>query len=244
MHKPDFRFKQFAIWHDQCAMKVNTDGILLGAWSRLYPSSNIIDIGTGTGLIALMLAQRSQSLLKKPHIDAIELDSAAVNQASNNIDNSPWSAQVKVIHSDICQFSESKSNQQKYQILVSNPPYFSNALLTPNQQRNRARHNNELSFEQLLKSAQLLAYNQAEFNLILPVDEAKRLVSLAEQFNWFLQSETLVSTVTNKAPTRVLLRLVNHRPDHTFTDHLTIRDAVNKYTNEYINLCQNFYLAM
>ena len=244
MRKPDFQFKQFSIWHDQCAMKVNTDGILLGAWSQLHSAQNIADIGTGTGLIALMLAQKDHDYgcIKKASITAIEIDPKAAQQASFNVEQSPWHKQVNIVELSFQQYAE--QSNERFELLVSNPPYFTNSLKAPDKSRDTARHNDSLSFSDLLTSAQTIATEDAHFYLILPCEEADKLLSIAGQHGWFLSHHCLVSTVTDKQATRSLLQLTNQEVSSVKTSNITIRDRNNNYTQEFVELCRDYYLFM
>lgn len=242
MQEPDFRFKQFSIWHDQCAMKVNTDGILLGAWSTITSKHSIIDIGSGTGLIALMLAQKANETKQSVQITAVEIDQLAANQASSNVARSPWPQQVKVIQQDIQSFS--RACPTKFDLLVSNPPYFTNSLKAQGEARDKARHNDGLSFADLLKSAEALCSDSATFNLILPSNETDRLLKIAPEFNWYLSDRCQVSTVTGKTPTRSLLSLTRKKVITPVSSNLVIRDKTNSYTPEFVELCKAYYLFM
>lgn len=239
MQAPDFTFKQFSIWHDKCAMKVNTDGILLGAWSQLNNATTILDIGSGTGLIALMLAQRVSI---PAQIFGVEIEQAAAQQASFNASQSPWAAKVQIINLDIQSFS--LTHMAKFDLIVSNPPYFTNALKAPNKGRELARHNDGLSFEQLLHSASLLASDNAHFSLILPCEEAQSLLAISEKFGWHLKRLCLVSTVIGKPPSRSLIELARAESAAPTQTALTIRDKKNKYSDEFIQLCKDYYLSM
>ena len=137
-----FQFKQFTIQQDQCAMKVGTDGVLLGAWVDLTNKKKCLDVGTGTGLIALMMAQRTA----EAHITAVEVDEEAVVQARRNVLNSPWKDRVEMVH---CNFLSFQPNQ-KFDSIVSNPPYFTNNLISPDKQRTLARHNNHMTYSELI----------------------------------------------------------------------------------------------
>jgi len=240
MRDPDFRFKQFSIWHDQCAMKVNTDGILLGAWTNINSAKQILDIGTGTGLIALILAQKSAT--DKSTVVAVEIDDAAAQQARFNFAQSNWQQQLTLKQQDIQTFSQLHSD--KYDLIVSNPPYFTNSLQAPGKERNLARHNNGLSFEDLLASAYALSTEQAEFNLILPCNEAERLLKLSHKHNWHLKRQCLVSTVAGKQPSRTLLNLSRQPAKSTDYSELTIRNKDNRYSTDFVKLCKDFYLFM
>ena len=146
MPNPFFRFKQFTVYHDRCAMKVGTDGVLLGAWTNLSQSRRILDIGTGTGLIALMMAQR----VPEVPITAIDIDAEAVNQANENFSASPWNNRLEAVLQDVCTYTEKNS----FDTIVSNPPYFINSLKCPDNQRTTARHTDTLD-----------AYNDAIINV-------------------------------------------------------------------------------
>jgi len=245
--EPDFRFKQFAIWHDQCAMKVNTDGILLGAWAALNNKSQnkkirLLDIGTGTGLIALMLAQRCQQNQMSVTIDAVEIDSAAAKQAEFNVRQSPWADSINIHQQDITEFAQQTNNRAKFDVIVSNPPYFSDSLLGDDKQRNQARHNHGLSFEQLLASASELASENAKLQLILPCDEAVRLLNNSEKNGWYLTSKIEVTTLSGKVPFRSLLCLSRNKLENVTTDSITIRQNKQEYHPEFKTLCKDFYL--
>lgn len=242
MQDPDFKFKQFSIWHDKCAMKVNTDGILLAAWTELMSCNNILDIGTGTGLIALMLAQKSQHQTLPASLCAVEIDPAAAEQAQFNITQSKWRQQIELIQQDIQSYSQQSS--RRFDLLVSNPPYFTNSLQAGTVARNQARHNQGLSFDDLLASAAKLATKQARFNLILPCNEANKLIAIAKQHNWHLVQECLVSTVTDKPASRSLLSLSKQGKESVTKSHITIRNRDNSYTTEFIELCRDYYLFM
>ncbi|MFM2293328.1 MAG: hypothetical protein RIS29_3141, partial [Bacteroidota bacterium] len=141
MANPFFRFKQFTVFHDRCAMKVGIDGVLLGCWTNVADTSMVLDIGTGTGLIALMIAQRTDA-----HIDAIDIDEGAFEQAMINVQASPWSSRLNVVLSSLQDFVSDK----KYDLIVSNPPYFINSLKNPDEQRTTARHTDSLTHEELI----------------------------------------------------------------------------------------------
>ena len=163
MANPFFTFKQFTIRHDRCAMKVGTDGVLLGAWTSVDHSHRLLDIGTGTGLIALMLAQRCPQAF----ITAIDIDAEAVEQARENALSSPWKDRVEVLLQDICTFP---ANQQ-FDTIVSNPPYFIDSLKCPDDQRNTARHTDTLDAERLLASVARLLTDDGRFSIILPAEQ-------------------------------------------------------------------------
>ncbi|GHB72533.1 tRNA1(Val) (adenine(37)-N6)-methyltransferase [Psychrosphaera saromensis] len=233
-------------------MKVNTDGILLGAWANVGNAKNILDIGTGTGLIALMLAQRTDLLISKPNISALEIDLNAYQQAKYNVEQSPWSSRLQLIHHDFLTWQrEQKIESESFDVLISNPPYFEDSLLSDDQNKNLARHTKHMSFEQLLFAADKLLTRGGEFNLVLPPEQANKVIQLGMNIGLTLTRQLLVKTTPNKSVSRVLLCLKEdlkedlQKADKTVTTStLTIRDQEQNYTPEYINLCKEFYLKM
>jgi tRNA1Val (adenine37-N6)-methyltransferase len=173
-----FQFKQFTIHQDQCAMKVSTDACILGAWVDVAQAENILDIGAGTGLLSLMMAQRSTAC-----IDAVELDTPAFEQAKSNIAESNWGDRVEVFLGKIQDFSSDK----KYDYIVSNPPFYQNHLKSEKVQKNQAHHTETLSFEELLDSVLRLRTTSGKFAVLLPAYEAKVLEDLAVSKGFFLK---------------------------------------------------------
>ena len=226
MSNPFFQFKQFTIRHDKCAMKVGTDGVLLGAWAGTESCSRILDVGTGTGLIALMLAQRSKAV-----VDAIDIDADACLQAQENAESSLFAGRINVFH--------------LYGLIVSNPPYFVDSLKCPNLHRNTARHTDTLTLEDLLQYSRKLLAPQGRIALILPYDQKDRLTDCIQTQNLFLSKEVSVIPVPDAQPKRLLAELTSEPPaSPAFSDRLTIEIARHRYTDEYINLTKDFYLKM
>lgn len=235
MATPYFTFKQFTIHHDRCAMKVGTDGVLLGAWTDLHSSSRILDIGTGTGLIALMLAQRNPEAF----ITAIDIDMEAVEQAHGNIQSSPWKNRVEVIQQDICTFIPNAL----FDTIVSNPPYFIDSLKCTDIQRNTARHTDTLDAEHLLsKVAELLTPN-GRFSLILPADQTNDLLRLAAIHGLYPSRHTAVITRPGLAPKRILIEF-RKKKETLQTNELVIELERHIYSEDYIALTKDFYLKM
>ncbi len=229
-----FKFKIFEVKQDKCAMKVGTDGVLLGAWTPINGDSTVLDIGTGTGLIALMLAQRSNAF-----IDAIEIDSAAYNQAEENFKYSPWSDKIRAFHTPLQDF---EFNTGKYDLIVSNPPYFINAHKSESDTRNMARHTNEtLTFEELIYSVSLLLKPEGRFCLILPIMEGGIFIDICEKKGFFCNKITRVKTKADKAAKRMLLELSRVKAEKTLSDELIISEEEGSYTKSYIDLTKDFY---
>lgn len=235
MPNPYFTFKQFTIRHDRCAMKVGTDGVLLGAWTDISRSRNILDVGTGTGLIALMLAQRCP----QASIQAIDIDTDAVSQAQENILASPWNGRVKACLQDIRTYRP----KQLYDTIVSNPPYFINSLKGPDDQRNTARHTDSLDMESLLESTASLLTPEGRFSIILPAEQTDALKINAERVGLYPSRHTAVITRPGLAPKRTLMEFC--RTKETFqTDELVIELERHVYSEDYIRLTRDFYLKM
>lgn len=213
MSNPFFQFKQFTIRHDKCAMKVGTDGVLLGAWAGTESCSRILDVGTGTGLIALMLAQRSKAV-----VDAIDIDADACLQAQENAESSLFAGRINVSHSDLVDFAQASTHL--YDLIVSNPPYFVDSLKCPNLQRNTARHTDTLTLEDLLQYSRKLLAPQGRIALILPYDQKDRLTDCIQTQNLFLSKEVSVIPVPDTQPKRLLAELTSEPPTSLSLIHI------------------------
>ena len=235
MSNPFFTFKQFTIRHDRCAMKVGTDGVLLGAWTDVSHSYRLLDIGTGTGLIALMLAQRCP----KASITAIDIDAEAVGQAHENILSSPWKDRVEVLLQDICTFP---ANQQ-FDSIVSNPPYFIDSLKCPDSQRNTARHTDTLDAKRLLESVARLLSDNGRFSIILPAEQTDLLIQSAYTQGLYPSRQTAVITRPGLSPKRILMEF-QKKKEAFHPDELIIELERHVYSEGYIALTKDFYLRM
>ena len=222
MSNPYFQFKQFTVWHDKCAMKVGTDGVLLGAWTSVESAHRILDIGTGTGLVALMLAQRS---LPDANIVALEIDEAAVGQARENVIRSPWKERVEVVQADFRKYRSS----DKFDVIVSNPPYFVDSLECPDRQRTAARHNNSLSYEDLLEGVSGLLTENGFFTVVIPADVAERVKKIASK--------------PGGIPKRVLITF-SFSNQECIVEELLTELARHQYSEEYMTLTRDYYLNM
>lgn len=234
-----FTFKQFSIEQDRCAMKIGTDGVLLGAWAPLehHPFS-ILDIGTGTGIIALMLAQRSAA----QQIDALEIDEAAYEQATDNFENSPWNDRLFCFHAGLDEFIEEPEDE--YDLIVSNPPFYSEDYKTANESRDLARFQDAMPFEQLLEAADLLLSENGIFAVIIPFTEEENFIALANEFELYPLKITRVKGTPTTEIKRSLLAFSRNKTTDLSIDELVIETARHVYTPEYIALTKNFYLKM
>ncbi|MFY8350129.1 tRNA1(Val) (adenine(37)-N6)-methyltransferase [Pseudoalteromonas sp. SSM20] len=229
-----FTFKQFHINHDKCAMKVGTDGILLGALAPIEGANTALDIGTGTGLIALMLKQRAPSLA----ITAVEIDLAAYNQAKENISASPWT-DLNVWQGDIKEFQANTA----FDLIVSNPPFFNDSLKSDNVQRMTARHTDGLSFDSLCAKAASLLSKKGRFCVVLPTTELSRFESAADNANLMVIKKLWVFTSKKKAAKRVLLCLAHNDELQTLVEEeLIIHAESGEYSTAFKALCRDFYL--
>ena len=227
-----FRFKQFAVEQDDVAMKVGTDGTLLGAWADCEGAKRVLDIGTGTGLIALMLAQRNN----QAEIHAVEIDETASKRARSNFDMSPWAERLDV---ECCAVQEFNA-PEKFDLIISNPPYFVDSLLPPDAKRSTARHTHDLSFEELDKAVCRLLADGGRFALILPTTEFEKYLAITQLY---LARRCDVYPKIGADIKRVMAEFTKH--ETVATKHETITIEVDKrgdYTDEYRALTKDFYL--
>ncbi|WP_323637189.1 tRNA(1)(Val) (adenine(37)-N(6))-methyltransferase TrmN [Pectobacterium polaris] len=238
LRRDGFTFKQFFVAHDRCAMKVGTDGILLGAWTPVSSGTRILDIGSGSGLLALMLAQRTESNVQ---IDAVELDSAASDQAKENIAASPWADRITVYAEDIVSFAETRS--ATYSLIISNPPYFPPGIACGSVQRDQARYTTLLTHDALLRCAHQLLMPEGLFCVVLPVLVAESFIPLAQQHNWHVHQQLRVSEQEDKPAHRALLAL-SRQERECLSSSLAIRDAERCYSTDFQQLTKDFYLFM
>ncbi|PHM63212.1 tRNA(1)(Val) (adenine(37)-N(6))-methyltransferase TrmN [Xenorhabdus ishibashii] len=244
--KPAFRrggftFKQFFVGHDKCAMKVGTDGVLLGAWAPVYNRTRCLDIGCGSGLIALMLAQRTQD---NTMIDAVELDVLAAMQAVDNAQQSPWSSRISVHQQDIHDFvqqNKSRKISSQYDLIVSNPPYFEPAISCRNEARNQARYTESLTHQGLLACVQALITPTGLFCLVLPYKIGEQFEKMASGLGWFTHFRVNIRDRQDKPLHRLLLGLSQQEQDVQVSE-LTIRSSDGAYTDDFRQLVTDFYL--
>ena len=228
-----FRFKQFTVRHDRCAMKVGTDGVLLGAWSDVSHACNALDVGTGTGLVALMIAQRSRAV-----ITALEIDADAVSQAKENVADSPWRDRVEVIRQDFRTYTP----DGKFDLIVSNPPYFAGSLLCPGEQRAMARHNGSLRYDELLEGVVRLLSGEGRFCVIVPADVSGALQKMAAGLGLYPSRQLIVVTRPGKPPKRTLIEFVFNSGIVCDRKELLLEEKRHQYSPGYIELTREFYL--
>lgn len=231
-----FDFKEFSVQQDRCAMKIGTDGVLLGAWASLahHPDS-ILDIGTGTGVIALLLAQRSTATV----VDALEIDDAAYEQATENFEASPWNDRLFCYHASFQEFVEEMD--ETYELIVSNPPFYTAAHKSEDEQRNVARFEDALPFEYLIYGAAQLLAKTGHLAVIVPFAEEELLLALAENVALYPKKITRVKGTPTAAIKRSLL-LFSFEKSPPIEDELCIEIGRHEYTPEYRALTKDFYL--
>ena len=230
-----FNFKQFSVEDSNSPMKVGTDAVLLGAWAPALPDAKILDIGTGCGVISLMLAQRSDNA----KITAIDIDNGAWNDACNNFKNSPWSSNIKAIECTVQTFATQHKNA--FDIIVSNPPYFEDSLKSNKTKRNIARHTDSLPFAELITAIDLLLNDDGTFAAILPYNEGLKFIAEAKEYGLHCFKTTLVANKPSAEVKRIMFCLSRKELSVAETPTLYIRNEDNSYSAEYLELTKDFY---
>ena len=230
-----FRFKQFSVEDEGCSMKVGTDSVLLGAWAQLPSTGNVLDVGTGCGLLALMGAQRCQA-----QIAAIEIDSESLQQANQNFRDSPWRERLELIPLSFQDFALSRPGT--FDLIITNPPYFVNSLKAPHAPRSNARHNDGLPFATLAALSFQLLKEDGLLCLILPVNEAGLFTGIAGDCGLYLTRQLSVVPVASKPPNRLLMEFGKKPEVKVKSESLTIRNGNGSYTDAYKKMTKAFYL--
>lgn len=233
-NKYRFKFKQFGINDSKSAMKIGTDGVLLGAWANIEQSQNILDVGSGSGLISLMIAQRS-----KANIIGIEIDKSAASQSIENIESSPWANNIKIINSDFIEWAT--ITEQRFDHIVSNPPFFNNGPIAPNASRAIARHNSSLDYNQLLKHSKRLLTKDGKISIISPIERKDDIIFYSELEQLYISRLTQVYSKVGGKETRLLWEFSNTKKAPEYSS-ISIRDYNNEFSQEYKLLTNDFYL--
>ena len=237
MAKP-FQFKQFSVAQDRCAMKVGTDAVLLGAWSALdHMPNTILDIGSGTGILALIMAQRSTAEL----IDALEIDADAYEQCVYNFETSDWGDRLFCYHASLDEFVD--EIEDTYDLIISNPPFYTDHFKSRNEARNKARFEDALPFEELLTSASKLLSVTGQLNVIIPFSEEINFISLAKNVDLY-PIRILRVRGQEESPVKRSLISFTFQENKIEVSELTIEITRHHYTHDYINLTKDFYLKL
>lgn len=234
-HYEAFRFKEFSLQHKIAPMKVGVDGILLGTWARVDNASDILDIGTGCGLIALLLAQRN----KKANIIGVEIDPATAEEARDNVRSSPWPDRITVVAKSIQDFASEV--RQEFDMIVSNPPFFTGGTLSLNENRLAVRHTTKLSHSDLFAAVRKLLSQEGSFSVILPYLEGRRFIEMVEDYGFHLKRLCHVHPAPGGKVERMLITLGRQRTE-VEQESMTIRNLDGSFSDLYRSLTSDFYL--
>jgi tRNA1Val (adenine37-N6)-methyltransferase len=227
----DFRFKKFGIFHSESTMKVGTDAILLGALVNFDENTNVLEIGTGCGIISLMIAQRFSC-----HITAIEIDHKSALQAKQNVASSPWNKNINVIHNDV----KNHDFKHKFDVIVSNPPYFQSGLLSKNNQKSTARHAHSLNFKELLEVSQKLLTENGCLWLVLPILSYEIFESESKSQGFYCNQKFYIKNSQKQDVSLIVTKWVKHETK-THVRDLVIRNNDETYSEDYIQLTNSFH---
>lgn len=236
-----FKFKEFIVHQDKTAMKVGTDAVLLGAWCNLgdYPDT-MLDVGSGTGVISLMLAQRSDAMT----IDAVEVDGDAYEQTVENFEQSDWGDRLFCYNASFVEFAEEMAEEEEeYDIIISNPPFYTDNYETEDVARNKARFTSSLSFEELLKGVSEILSENGRFSTIIPFKEEENFIKLAKKYSLYLNRACRVKGTPTTEIKRSLLEM-SFVETTIQEEELIIETKRHQYTDAYVNLTKDFYLKM
>lgn len=229
-----FKCKQFEIHQELCGHKVGTDSFLLGAWANVSNAGKILDIGTGTGILSLMVAQRSEA-----NITAIEIDRDAADQAMQNFRNSPWLSRLKLYHTSLEKFNGFK---EKYDVIICNPPFFLNSLKSPNTKRTLARHDHSLTLLNILNFAEKHLNKNGHISLIMPIEHLQYFIDLIKTNKWYIHRITKVFPKPGKDAHRVLIEFAKNARGLEYDELVIETEQRHKYTKKYYELIKDFYL--
>ncbi len=237
MPNQHFQFKQFTIHQDRCAFKVGTDGCLLGAWTPIEGANRILDIGSGTGMIALMLAQRTEH----SEIIAIEPDPASAAQANENISQGPWDNRMKLQQATLQQFTASEP--MRFDLIVSNPPFFTGSTLNEDPRSTNARHESTLSLQTLLHLSSQLLSPGGRFSIILPIERREDFLSISKATGWNEQRLAYLSPLPTK-PVHRFMSCLSLEPGELLEEQWSIYQEHNSYSEIATRLLHPFYLYL
>lgn len=228
-----FSFKQFSVEHDQSSMKVGTDAVLVGAWSDVNDATSVLDVGTGCGIISLMVAQRNSHAI----IEAVDIHAESIEEAKGNFQRSPWSNRVNAIQCDFLELQCVK----KYDIIVSNPPFFCNGILPSQESRRNARHTQRLTYFQLLNKSKSILNNDGKISIITPIEAFQEIIDICVKLNLYVTQMCKVFPIDNSQAKRILWEIALV-PSITNESTLVIEKSQGNYTAEFKALCRDFYL--
>jgi tRNA1Val (adenine37-N6)-methyltransferase len=235
MPNPYFQFKQFTVHHDQCAMKVCTDASILGAWfaQKIRPYTYVLDVGAGSGLLMLMLAQKIRA-----RVHGIEKDLSSFRQLKDNINHCNWKDKIRIFIGDARSFVF----PVKYDFIICNPPFYENDLKSPDEQKNLAKHSSDLSLEQLLRVIQTNLKDNGSFGVLLPYRRAEKFESLANSYGFHLSEKLLIRQTPRHNFFRVIQHFTRFKVDPVQSHELSIQKEDGKYSKEFVELLKDYYL--
>lgn len=231
-----FHFQTFSLNHHRSTMKVGTDAVLLGIWTELTGVKSVLDVGAGCGIISLLLASR-----KTLAADAVELDRDSFEEASRNFAESPFSDRLRIFHSDFNDFVPPEN--KKYDLIVSNPPFFINDLQSKDPKKSLARHTQSMTYEQLVNGAVRLLNPEGKISVVLPYRESRFFLQVVQDAGFFVEKKMLIFPMLGKEPNRINL-LFARQPADEQTEMFTIRDEDGKFTSQYVDLVKDFYVSV
>lgn len=230
-----FFFKKFGLFHHRSTMKIGTDAILLARWIEVSENDNVLDIGTGCGLIPLMLAQKG---IKSA--DAVEIDKDSYEEAAQNFSNSAWKSQLIAINEDVKVYAA--HCEKKYDLVVSNPPFFFGDNIPEKAKKGLARHTNTLSYSDLLSAVKKIMKPSGRFTLVLPARESKTFLKEAENQGFYLEKELLIVPIEGKEPNRINMQLVVNQVNNVDSETFVLRYPDHSFTKEYKDFLKDYYL--
>lgn len=231
-----FHFKHFSLYHHRSTMKVGTDAILLGRWTKVKPTDVVLDIGTGCGLLPLMLSQKGVA-----HVDAVDIDAASIEEATINFEASQWHEHLKAYCTDIVGFQ----SDSLYDLIISNPPFFNRFSKCDSERKSRARHNDAgLSYATVCREVHRLMKPEGSLSVVLPFDVMQEFLKTAEGFGLYLHRCMTIVPIAGKEPNRVNLELRFGRRDNVHEETFVIRDADKRFTSQYNEFLKDYYLGL
>ena len=230
-----FFFKKFGMFHHRSTMRIGTDAVLFAQWVPIFESDYVLDVGTGSGIIPMILSQKNAN-----SVDAVELDADSYEEAKLNFSISVWSDKLNVFNKDVRIFADEVN--KKYDLIVSNPPYYASDVKPIKEKKVMARHVSTLSFKDLLISAKKMMKKDSRFALVLPVYESRLFIKEAEQLGFYLQKEMHIIPIEGKDANRVNMQFVLNEVNELETEYFTIRNKDYSYTEEYKTFLKDYYL--
>ena len=232
-----FSFKAFSLFHHRSTMKVGSDAILLGIWTKLENVKNVLDVGCGSGIISLLIASRSSA-----KIDAIDIDDHSVAESIENFSKSPFSARLKAENIDFKNFIS--VSEQNYDLIVSNPPFFTNDLLSPEIRKTKARHSVSLNYNELCAVSKKLLKENGRLSVVIPYFKHEEFINVARENSLYLNRKLLIFPKRGSSPNRVNMEFSKTNMSGIVTEYFIIREENNNFTAQYHEWLNDYYLSI